>query len=63
MQPLQVQCFGGENAEQYNALMSALFHAAEGEEQVYNFMALPKTSFTVELVDALNALGYEIRKK
>ena len=55
--------FGGEDAEALNALMTALFIASEGEDGVYEFMGLPKTSFIVELHDALKKHGYKIVKK
>ncbi|MCX6785940.1 MAG: hypothetical protein NTZ18_03770 [Candidatus Komeilibacteria bacterium] len=65
----QLKCdmFGGENGEQCNALMSALIVAAGSQdvkdnECIYSFLALPKTSLIVELVDALNKLGYKIIK-
>lgn len=63
MKELEVNCFGGSNAEPLNALMSALFRAAGGgdNEKVYDFMGnTPKTSFVVELHDALTELGYQI---
>ena len=53
--------FGGLGSEGYNAMMSALFHAAGGEANVYPFIErTPKASLVVELVDALRDLGYDI---
>ena len=67
--------FGGENSEQQNALMSAVMKGAETEiggkvlevdslndTRIYEFLDLPKTSLIVELVDALNKIGYKIIK-
>lgn len=60
--------FGGENCEQYNALMTALVHASEAEdhkdnEKIYKFLGLPKSSLICELVDALNEVGCQITRK
>lgn len=45
-------------------LASALWTAAGGKNQVYRYLeGMPKTSLIVELVQALERLGYEIKKK
>jgi len=59
--------FGGENCEQYNAMMTALVHASDAEGHkdngnIYDFLNLPKSSLVCELVDALNKVGYQITK-
>ncbi|PSR53893.1 hypothetical protein AHMF7605_10375 [Adhaeribacter arboris] len=55
--------FDGEYSEQYNALQTALFYAAEGEENVYTYLnTTPKTSLVVELIQALHHIGYSISK-
>lgn len=61
MKKLEADCFGGKNAEALNVLMSALFRAAGGKENVYEYLeTTPKTTFIVELFDALTELGYKI---
>jgi hypothetical protein len=65
---LKCNSFGGKNSEQYNALMSALIEASGGKDtkdndKVYSFLEeTPKASLIVEVVDALNEIGYEIIK-
>ena len=60
--------FGDENAEGYNALISALMDCgdakrAHGVDGDYVFLEhTPKTSLIVELYDALLASGYKIVK-
>lgn len=51
-----------------NILSDALIKASEAENyndnaKIYDFMNLPKTSFIVELAQAINQLGYKITKK
>ncbi len=59
----KADCFGGKDAEPLNALMSAFFLAAGGEKYLYSYLEeAPKTSLTVELFQALNELGYTIKK-
>ncbi len=65
MNKLKCKMFGGEDSEQLNALMSALIEASEAEDikdndKIYTFLELPKTSLVVELLDALNKIGYKI---
>lgn len=62
--------FGGENAEAQNALRAAFKHAAnvfggyDGEYADYEFLQkTPRTSLVVFTIEALDELGYEIRKK
>jgi hypothetical protein len=62
------EMFGGENCEQYNAMMTALVHASvadghQDNEKIYKFLDLPKSSLVCELVDALNQVGYQITRK
>jgi hypothetical protein len=59
--------FGGQNADQYNAVMTALVLAAGAEsetdnDKIYDFLKLPKTSLVAELTDALIENGYQIIK-
>lgn len=57
--------FGGEGAEQYNALMTAFETCAEDEgKTIYGWLdKVPKTSMVVHLVDALHNLGFIISPK
>ncbi len=56
--------YGGQNALALNALMSAFWEASGGEEEMYDWLdATPKTSLVVELVDALDELGFKIVPK
>ncbi len=56
--------FSGEKSEQYNALLSALYECAGGNENIYNFLEeTPKTTLIVFLVDQLNDLGFKIIKQ
>ena len=67
--PLSHTCFGGRLGEQQNALRSALATAAKragftDEYAEYQYLHnIPRTSLTVELVDALESHGYQITKK
>lgn len=60
--------FGGNGAEQYNALHTALVRCAEdagyeGEYREYEWIeATPRTSMVCLLVDKLNELGFQIIK-
>lgn len=61
MKKLKEIMFGGENAEAYNALMSALWELAGGKDEIYQYLEeTPKTSLVVEVVDKLKELGYSI---
>lgn len=63
---LTCKMFGGEGAEQYNALMSALelytleHEYADGDLYTY-IDATPKTTLIVNMVEALHKFGYEIK--
>ena len=65
------ELFGGENSEQYNALMTSIvecskdfFKEAKDDERVYAYLeATPKTSLVVEIVNKLHEMGYKITKK
>lgn len=56
--------FGGTHAEALNAMEAALALAAKKSEQdIYPYMErTPKTSFIVELHDALVELGYTVKR-
>jgi hypothetical protein len=57
--------FGGEKAEQFNALNDAFKKSAKdrGEDSVYDFIEdTPKTTLIVTLVQSLWELGFEIKK-
>jgi hypothetical protein len=65
--------FGGEKADQFQAVYDALHACAEDQnpthseeeqtENVYRYMEnTPRTSFTVELVQKLHEMGFEIKK-
>lgn len=59
--PFACTMFGGDDADQYNALASALWASAGGKEKVYEYLSdTPKTSLVVELVDTLRARGFKI---
>lgn len=68
---LKCEMFGGEDGEEQNALMSALYKASDqmdlGKDKNYNMYCFlgqtPKTSLIVELIDALHLIGYKIIKK
>ena len=67
MSKLKCNSFGGEDSEQFNALMSALIEASGAKDmtdndKIYSFLDKPKTSITVHLVNALNKIGYNITK-
>lgn len=57
--------FGGAESEQLNVMMTALQSCADDEERsIYDWLDdTPKTSLVCFLVNKLNELGYEIRKK
>lgn len=57
--------FGGEGAEEFNAMMTALQSCADDEEKsIYDWLDdTPKTSLVCFLVNKLHDLGYEIKKK
>lgn len=59
-----VELFGGENAEEYNALITAMTECAKDNNQhVYEWLEeTPKTSLVTFLVDKLNELGYHIKR-
>ena len=60
---IKLECddFGGEGSEAYNALASALWRAASGRHNVYEYLEkTPKTSLVVEICQALNEIGYKI---
>lgn len=69
IKPLSHELFTGERSTEYNALRSAIRTAAEnsnesGEYAEYDWLAkVPRTSMTVELVDALHEHGYQITKE
>ncbi len=60
-----IQTFGGEGALGYNVLATALRDCAEDEGvDIYHFlMDTPKTTLTVQLVDKIRELGYDIINK
>jgi hypothetical protein len=56
-------------SDEYNALLTALYNAAEaeynleGSEKVYKYLEeIPKTSLVVELTGELHRLGFKIVK-
>lgn len=59
------ELFGGEDAIQYNVLMTALRECAkDGEQPIYTWLeSTPKTSLIALLVDKIKELGYEIKLK
>lgn len=61
----KVELFGGENGDQYNALMQALSDCADDEKKdIYCYLEkTPKTSLVVELVDKLIKNGFLIIRK
>lgn len=67
--PLSHTPFGGENAEEYNALRSALSTAAKlsghtGEYAEYDWIEnVARTSLVCELVQALHKHGYRIKSE
>lgn len=65
MDKLPCSMFGGNEAHQYNALMSALMNCAKSEgKEIYNWLeSTPKTTLVALLVDEINLLGYEIKIK
>lgn len=54
--------FGGDNAEEYNALFQAILDCGDTKKGgVYDFLKnTPKTSLTAELVDKLHENGFSI---
>ena len=65
--------FGGKKSEQYNAIYNAIIECGNDNAEMlgepkddnacYVWLdKIPKTSLTVELVDKLNELGFEIIK-
>ena len=66
--PLTCDVFGGKHALEYNALRSAMTTAARmaghtGEYAEYEWLdEVPRTSLTVELVDALHRHGFTIQR-
>ncbi len=67
---LPVIKFGGEGAEEYNVLASALFLCGkdidpnENEYPEYLFIEeTPRTSLVVDIVNKLREMGYKITKK
>jgi len=54
--------FGGENAEQYEALMDAIKACAEDDRKdIYEYLQLiPKTSLVCEIVDKLHEMGFKL---
>jgi len=60
---LTCKMFGGLNSEAQNALMSAFFEAAGGEDNLYTYLEeTAKSSLVVEIHAHLRLLGYEIKK-
>lgn len=64
----KVEQFGGRGAEGYNALYKALHRCAvdDGHDAnygVYDYLRdMPRTSLTVEIVNKLREMGYDIIK-
>jgi hypothetical protein len=60
-----IELYGGENAEQYNVLMTAIKECSkDNDEDVYAWLEnTPKTSLVTFLIDKLQEMGYEIKKK
>ena len=70
--------FGGERSDQYNAIFNAILECGQdymnenhepkdiqdaGDNACYDWIDnTPKTSLTVELVDKLNEMGFKIVK-
>lgn len=55
------EMFGGENADQYNAVAEILTEAAGGWDEIYDFLEkTPRATLIVTLIDSLLYLGYKI---
>jgi len=61
----QEELFGGQNSLQYNILMNAFEEcAADDEQTTYDWVeSKPITSMVVHLVDKINEMGFEIKRK
>lgn len=62
------EMFGGRSSESYNALYTALHNAADAEfddtGKLYDYIeTTPRASLVCEIVDGLEEIGYEIKKK
>lgn len=71
-----LNCFGGEKSDQYNAIFSAIIECGkeylkdnyqakdvqeDGNNACYDWIDnTPKSTLTIELVDKLNEMGFKI---